>query len=241
MKKTITSKEACTLAHQIKKNTGCTLAEAFKLAYNGQTEPTPKTSWTRAELDQIFSDKAAELLRKGYMIDTMYMAGHQGEVAKLRFYKGKDHYQLIMDYTSNWDHWYSETYHIRFGKYTEEVRKYDTLWVNKFDTTWSLEAWKITDNYFVAEELAEEIASKRRERSKERTIYGVVLGEEYHKAVLPLIRKQKGRKGTKLSNIVKVQRVSPMNYMTGKPMRRYYLVTIDKHNGDRPENVEIKF
>lgn len=242
MKKTITAKEACTLAHQIKKNTGCTLAEAFKLAYNGQTEPTPKTSWTRAELDQIFSDKAAELLRKGYMIDTMHMAGHQGEVAKLRFYKGKDHYQLIMDSTSNWDHWYSETYHIRFGKYNEKVDGRTTLWNERFDYTWEFQATKITDNWFVTAELGEAYSQKHYDRLHARNEERwVEIDSRYYKAILACVRKQRGFKGTKLSDIAKVQRCVDIR-LDGSVSRRRYYVTLSKtdKNG-RPITLDIKF
>ncbi len=42
-KNTISSKTACTLAHEIRRNTGCSLAEAFKAAYTGKV-PETKTN-----------------------------------------------------------------------------------------------------------------------------------------------------------------------------------------------------
>ena len=83
MKNNITSKQACTIAHQIRRETGCSLADAFKAAYAGNNTANPKTSWTAEDLNKIFSDKTAELLRKGYIIDAAAMSGHQGEIGKI--------------------------------------------------------------------------------------------------------------------------------------------------------------
>jgi len=243
MKKTLTSKEACTLAHQIKKNTGCTLAEAFKLAYSGQTEATPKTTWTYADLNQIFSDKVAELLRKGYSIDTAHMGGHQGEVAKIFLVKGKDHYVIVMDTTSNWDNWYSETYHIRFGKYSEPVT-YDrqTLWLDKFEYTWEFQATKITANWFVTAELGKEYSDKHHSRiNARRQSYWTDVDSKFYKVVLACVRKQRGFKGTKLSDIARVQRCVETR-LDGSVSRHQYCVTLARTNKyGNNVTVDIKF
>ena len=121
MKNTITSKQACTIAHQIRRETGCSLADAFKAAYAGNSTLNPKTSWTAEELNRIFSDKADELLRKGYTIDLAGMAGHQGEVGKVIFKKNNTFYALVMESKSRCDGRYSDVYTIWFGKYTEDT------------------------------------------------------------------------------------------------------------------------
>ena len=213
----LSSKEACTLAHQIRRETGCSLADAFKAAYNRNTTPAaPKTSWTMDEITQLFSDKVAELLRKGYVLDPVHMNGHQGEISKVLFTKNGDYFQLIMDEHSDFGKWYGTVISIRFGKYTEEVRPArsltdwsDTLWTNKFDTSWEMEVAKIADNYYVTLELAEQYNNKRHERFL--SVSGtrpssVELSERSYKAALACVRKQKGFKGTKLSDIVKVTR-----------------------------------
>lgn len=241
MKNTITSKEACTIAHKIRRETGCSLAEAFKAAYAGTNTVAPKTHWTREELDQIFSDKAAELLRKGYMIDTKHMSGSQGEIAKILFVKNGSHFQLSMVSKSEFRHWHSDHIIISFGKYTEEARVWDTLWMDKFDSSWSLEVVKITDNYFVTPELAEEFAEKRHNRLVVKYPNRVArMDDRYIKAILPLVRKQKGFKGTKLGDIVRVERINMVDY-NGKPQRRYYKVVVSKKNADHPEVVDIRF
>lgn len=248
MNKTITSKQACTLAHQIRRETGCSLADAFKAAYAGNNTVNPKTSWTAEELNQLFSDKVTELLRKGYVIDVAGMSGHQGEIGKIVFKKNNNYYILIMEskITSSMGK-YNERYTIRFGKYTEEVEDHalntwTTLWINKFDTTWSLEFVKITDNYFVTKELAEEFNEKDKARCESHWYYAsTIVDSKYHKTLLKLVRKQKGCKGIKLSDIQKAYRVTPVDYH-GNPGRRYYHVIMNKQDKNgRAIVVDIRF
>ena len=249
MKKNITAKEACTLAHQIKKTTGCTLAEAFKLAYSGQTESTPKTSWTADELNQIFSDKVAELLRKGYTIDLGSMSGHQGEIGKVTFKKGNDYYVLVMEDRSNFNAGkYDRLYTIRFGKYTEEVNQrpldtWNTMWLEKYDNTWSLEFVRIADNYFVTVDQAEKINQLWRERTRNsKSSCFEEVGPKYTKAILGCVRKQKGFKGVKASEIAKVVRITPYNWVSETMGPRYYKVTLNRTNKyGNTVTVDIKF
>ena len=219
MKNTITSKQACIIAHQIRRETGCSLAEAFKAAYAGNSTINPKTSWTADELNQIFSDKAAELLRKGYTIDLAGMSGHQGEIGKVVFKKNSNYYLLIMERKSNlFRGKYNEHYTIRFGKYTEKIENHGlntwvTLWIDRFDTTWSLEFVKVTDNYFVTEELADEFNKKSKARRDARYC-GVIppVDTKYYKVLLKMVRKQKGHKSVKLSDIKSAYRVNSMKH-----------------------------
>lgn len=250
MKKTLTSKEACTLAHQIKKNTGCTLAEAFKLAYSGQTEVTPKTSWTAEELNNIFSDKAAELLRKGYTIDVSGMSGHQGEIGKIIFRKDGCWYALVMESKSTFGEGkYSDKYVIWFGKYTEDISNmrlldtWNTPWLNKFEASWSLEFIKITDNYFVTVDQAAKINQLWRERAhNSKSSCFEEVGPKYTKAILGCVRKQKGFKGVKASDIAKVVRITPYNWVSETMGTRYYKVTLNRTNKyGNTVTVDIKF
>ena len=122
------NKTACSLAHEIRNNTGCSLAEAFKAAYAGTT-PTQKTHWSLNDLDKIFSDKTAELLRKGYTIATNLMGGHQGEIAKLILRKGDKVLILVMDRTHDFGKLYGERISIRLDEASEEdvSRNQDSL------------------------------------------------------------------------------------------------------------------
>ena len=245
----ITSKEACILAHQIRRETGCSLADAFKAAYAGNNTVNPKTSWTADELNQIFSDKTAELLRKGYTIDVAAMSGHQGEIGKIIFKKNDNYYILIMESKSSYSEGkYNEHYIIRFGKYTEKVESHalntwTTLWVEKFDTTWSLEFVKITDNYFVTVEEAKAMNEKWIARAKNQARGLVeVIDSKYYKNILPAARAQKGCKSLRASNILEVKRVYNTSWTTNEITGRYYRVVTDKTDkAGCPVVLEIRF
>lgn len=232
----LTSKEACTLAHKIRRETGCSLAEAFKQAYAtnpSRTHTSPKTSWTKAELTKVFSDKVAELLRKGYIIDTDHMSGSQGEVAKVIFVKDNAHYQLIMESKNEYRLYYGESVVIRFGKYTEDestVYPNSTLWISRFDTTWSMTVIKITENYYVTEELAQAFRAKQESRmeAKYSTKPNTVDLNRYGKILLACVRKQKGYKSLKLTDILSASYWTEYDWYTNSIIGHSYSVKISK-------------
>ena len=238
----LSSKEACTLAHQIRRETGCSLAEAFKATYNRNTvSAEPKTSWTAEELNQLFSDKATELLRKGYTIDLAGMAGHQGEVGKVIFKKNNTFYALVMETKSSFaDGRYSDRYMIWFGKYTEDTSNmrpldtWNTLWLNKFEATWKQEFVKISNDYFTTVEEAEVMNKKWLDRALNRGKAWEEVSPKYNKVILACVRKQKGYKSVKASEILTVKRMISDKH--------YYRVELSRQNKyGRNTVVEIKF
>ena len=246
----ITSKEACILAHQIRRETGCSLADAFKMAYNGHTKAETKTHWTDEELNQIFSDKAAELLRKGYIIDVAGMSGHQGEIGKIVFRKDGCWYALVMEEKSTFGEGkYSNKYVIWFGKYTEDIgnmrllNNWNTPWLNKFEASWSLEFIKITDNFFVTVEEAKGMNEKWFNRCRNsRTNPWDAVDSKYFKYILPAVRAQKGFKSLRMSNILEVRRIYITDWIDNKVTGRYYKVFTDKTDkAGRPVTIDIRF
>lgn len=237
----LSSKEACTLAHQIRRETGCSLAEAFKAAYNRNTvSADPKTHWTAEELNQLFSDKTAELIRKGYTIDLAGMAGHQGEIGKVIFKKNNTFYALVMESKSRCDGRYSDVYTIWFGKYTEDTSNmrpldtWNTLWLNKFEASWKQEFVKITDNYYTTIEEAAVMNKKWEDRIHSRSRAWEEVSPKYNKVILACVRNQKGYKSVKASEILTVKRM-----ITDK---HYYKVELNRQNKyGRNTIVEIKF
>ena len=241
MKNTITSKQACTIAHQIRRETGCSLADAFKAAYASNSTINPKTNWTRDELDKIFSDKAAELLRKGYLIDTDHMGGSQGEVAKVLFRKDGKIYILVMENNYSYASWkYNKMITIKFGVNT--CPAWSTVWIDKMEVLWSMSVVQLSDNYFVTEELSEQYNELNKTRYHNSLIHrSVDVSESYHKVILPLVRKQKGMKSMKLNNILKVRRLTEVNFQ-GQVLGRYYRVFTDKNDKNgRPVVIDIRF
>ena len=236
----LSSKEACTLAHKIRRETGCSLADAFKMAYNGQTQVETKTSWTAEELNKIFSDKATELLRKGYTIDLAGMAGHQGEVGKVIFKKNNTFYALVMESKSHCDGRYSDVYTIWFGKYTEDTSNmrpldtWNTLWLNKFEASWKQEFVKISDNYYTTVEEAAVMNKKWTDRALNRATGWEEVSSKYNKVILACVRNQKGYKSVKASEILTVKRM-----ITDKHTYRVELNRQNKYG--RNDRVEIRF
>lgn len=239
----LTSKEACTLAHKIRRETGCSLTEAFKQAYSSNKPAPIKTTWTKAELTKVFSDKVAELLRKGYIIDTDHMSGHQGEIAKIRFTKNNAHYQLAMTNDHNFKNYYSKVIRITLGKYNREessVTPNTTLWMEDFDTIWQFTVIQITENFFASEDLAETFNNKVSDRRIARHIpyYTDKDINRYGKALLACVRKQKGYKGTKLSDIARIRRYDEYDYnnhYTGHG----YIVELSSKQTKNGKNVTI--
>lgn len=205
MNNTISSKTACTLAHEIRRKTGCSLAEAFKAAYAGKA-PEIKTTWTRDDLDKVFSDKTAELLRKGYTIYTAAMGGHQGEIAKMIFQRNDKIYILKMEdkHEFNMRGLYNYILTISFGEYTGDPRL--TIWIDRMDTTWSMSVVKITNNWFVTEELAKAANKIWMDRCKNRDTSARhdLSIERYGKLVIKLVNKTKGNKGKKVSDLSQI-------------------------------------
>lgn len=237
----LSSKEACTLAHQIRRETGCSLAEAFKAAYSRNiVSVEPKTSWTAEELNQLFSDKATELLRKGYTIDLAGMAGSQGEVGKIIFKKNNTFYALVMENKSRCDGRYSDVYTIWFGKYIEDTSNmrpldtWNTLWLNKFEASWEQEFVKISDNYYTTVEEAAIINKKWTDRALNRATNWEEVSSKYNKVILACVRKQKGYKSVKASEIIKVTRI-----INGKHIYRVELSRQNKYGHN--DRVEIRF
>lgn len=231
----LTSKEACTLAHKIRRETGCSLTEAFKQAYSSNKPAPIKTSWTKAELNKVFSDKVAELLRKSYIIDTDHMSGSQGEIAKVLFIKDNAHYQLIMESKNEYTIYYGESVVIRFGKYNEDestVYPHSTLWISRFDTTWSMTVIKITENYYVTEELAQTFRTKKESRmgAQYSTKSNAVDLNRYGKVLLACVRKQKGFKSLKLTDILSASYCTERDWRTDAIIGHSYNVKINKLN-----------
>lgn len=205
---TMNKQEICTLAHQIRKNTGCDLKEAFRQAYAQANGIAPKTSFNRADLDKVFSDKVSELLSKGYMISTSTMAGTEGEIAKLHFKKDGKLFILLMDKTLKGvlDNKYAWKIRICFGEYTGDLR-YGTIWNEQADYTWEQLFVQISEDYFVSEEEGIRINEKAYLRMRQHN--DVTIKEVNPAAAEILLKyahKQQGCKTAKLSDIEHIRR-----------------------------------
>ena len=220
----INSKEACTLAHKIRRETGCSLAEAFKQAYSGTPTAAP-TYYTQQDLDKIFSDKTAELIKKGYMIHVPTMSGSQGEMAYITFIKNNQLYRLSMDkeYIIGSNCCIDSYVTIRLGKSNdnEAVLNGRTFWKNDITVIWSLNVAKVNswrrskpqETRFIPLDRVEECEAKAKERALNKySNCDFSLSEKSHPAALTWVRAHRGYKGTKLTDIKKVTKIYNGSY-----------------------------
>ena len=238
---TMDNKTACTLAHKIRRETGCTLAEAFKAVYAGKSTIETKTSWNREDLDKIFSDKAAEMLRKGYTVATSLMNGHQGEIAKLIFRKDNKVLVLVM----TWEHEYTRIYGdqivIKLDEASDDDVRSKSIWLeHSTKTLWSFTVNKLSDNYFVTHEMAEAAGklAQNRWKTSARPLVST-MSEKYHSAILPSVRKQRGFKSVTVANITKVERILDTAGWKAEIVGRHYRVYIEK--AGKATTLDIRF
>lgn len=215
----LSSKEACTLAHKIRRETGCSLAEAFKQAYSSNPTASAPLFYTQKDLDKIFSDKVAELINKGYVIYVPAMSGSQGERAYITFIKDNQLYRLAMNtsYRSLGEcNFADRIVSITLGKSTRphEIFKGGTFWKDDVDVLWSFEVaqvanWRRTryqaDRFIPMERLAEcEAKAEARIHAKYGPSNTSILPNKFNKAALAWVKTVRGYKGTKLEDIQKV-------------------------------------
>lgn len=225
MKKTTTtstrlsSKEACTLAHKIRRETGCSLAEAFKKAYSSAPTAAP-LFYTQNDLDKIFSNKVAELINKGYMIHVPTMAGSQGERAFVTFIKDNQLYRLAM---------YAESRGLRECNFADRIVKITlgqstrpsdvlqgyTFWKDDVDIIWSFEVAQVAswrreryqaDRFIPMDRLPECEAKAEARVNRKYLSYNPIMtfSPKMNNAALAWVKTVRGYKGTKLEDIQKV-------------------------------------
>ena len=79
--------------------------------------------------EQAFTRKVSELIAQGYTIAAKPMGGHQGEIAKVCFYRNGAYYALALLYHYAQERW--DTVEMVFGEAPEDYREADTMWIKK--------------------------------------------------------------------------------------------------------------
>lgn len=249
----LTAKEACIKAHAIRKETGCSLSDAFKAVYANKNSVPRKASFFRRELDEIYTSLVTKYLRNGYIINTTRMAGSQGEIAHIDLTKGDKTIRILMDngyntgdknYDLLWDD--ADRLVILVGEVADDDRS--TIWNNHLKVIKKQVFCKLSDNFYVTPDQMPRIAELRRNRfynfgvgngfnsTDKKTLFssnGVYATMDEHdkahalcESILPLVRRQQGCKGTKVSDIKSIVRVKS-KYTT------HYEIAIAKPNSTK--------
>lgn len=240
----LTAKEACTKAHAIRKETGCSLSDAFKAVYANKNSVPRKVSFFRTELDEIYTSLVTKYLRKGYIINTTRMAGSQGEVAHIDLTKGDKTIRILMDNGFNTGDGYSDFVWDRYDRLVILVGEvtdasWSTIWNNHLKVIEKQVFCKLSDNFYVTVDQIPDIAELRKTRFYARmdtdvrviSSYNDDMTSEMAKAAEKVVRTQKGYKTTKFS-VKGVQRVNTCNHI-------YYFINILNNKGQR-ETISIK-
>lgn len=190
------------------------------------------------EIEAIMTAKVAEYISKGYILSTVTMSGHQGEVSKVDVKKGNEIIRILLTSESSWDdegHIQKTT--LTVGRAQDKVRSnrpFDTMattiWNNKLDIIEEL-VWYSVDSsadYF-SEDKDEIIEQHKTQMNRWRVRESIrdmrtkkdVTNEAMKKAVLPFIRKQNRCGKMKAENITKIVKFYSCEYS-----RMHYNITL---------------
>lgn len=159
------------------------------------------------EIEAIYTKKVAEYIAKGYIINTCTMPGHQGEIAKVDFRKGKEVIRVLFTEDS-WNTF--DTFVILVGRSTETCtnHRYDTIWNNRLEIIERIEFFKVTEGYAAEtiEEFKSIINKQYDRRNKRYRANRTVMSDAAKNIVLPFIKRQPRCKSCKVSDI-KVEKI----------------------------------
>lgn len=137
-----------------------------------------------AEINKRYTDKVAEYLAKGYMINAGTMGGSQGEISKIDLFKGTELIRVYIYRESrysfkNEDDFYGDTVVLRVGKWSKEVNPNcsgdRTVWMNDLEIIYE-ETFYLVSHYayygkaWYVDDIEEARASQRTRRSRYKSV-----------------------------------------------------------------------
>ena len=130
-----------------------------------------------ADINALFTQKVAEYIGKGYVINSTTMAGHQGEIAKVDL--RNDHEIIRIVFGTVYKN-FRDGVAVTVGRYTNErylqpmeFRRSDTIWTNDMEVIENREFWQMQKNYrgvdfFVEGDAGVEAIEKHEKRCEQR-------------------------------------------------------------------------
>lgn len=167
----------------------------------------------KKEIGLVFTEKVAEYMAKGYVMNIDTMSGSQGEIAKVDLRKGDEIIRILV--ATGYER-LDEKISVIVGRNTSKMynRGHDTIWNSELEIIEEVEWYKVSENYYCDEDEYRVVEEKRFKRfDSKRTEDVVDFGEEAKKILLPWVKRQKGCKTCKLSDIT---RVFKRKYNNGK-------------------------
>lgn len=181
------------------------------------------------DIEAIMTAKVAEYITKGYILSTVTMSGHQGEIAKVDVKKGNEVIRIMLTSESNWtEEGTIQKTTLTVGRAQKQVRinrPFDsmctTIWNNELDIIEAL-IWYSVDssaNYFsedeneIIEQHKKQMKRWRvREAYRKMRVQKDVTSDAAKAAVLPFIRRQNRCGRMKAENITKITKYYSCEY-----------------------------
>lgn len=193
------------------------------------------------EINRIYTEKIKEYFNAGYTINAGTMSGSEGEIAAIDLTRENDSTLIIRIYMEEF-YCYGEMPYLRgirivTGSVTDPIdanldkRMSNTIWNNRLKAIDEVRFYKIGEDkvggktwYGTFEE-----AKAAQEKAFDRFKIDSAIGDgkhtfpiSSHKIILPLIKKQKGFKSARLSDVDEVYGETIYNPLNGKTSKRYY-------------------
>lgn len=124
-------------------------------------------------INKVFTDKVAEYIANGYVLNPLSMNGHQGELGKVDLVKGSELIRVCMVRESHYDwknkdSWYGDTVEILVGRWdhSAEESAHRTVWMDSFENLETVVFYELRRNawYVGTLEEAMEATNKKNER-----------------------------------------------------------------------------
>lgn len=197
------------------------------------------------DIEAIMTAKVAEYITKGYILSTVTMSGHQGEIAKVDVKKGNEVIRIMLTSESNWtEEGTIQKTTLTVGRAQKQVRinrPFDsmctTIWNNELDIIEAL-IWYSVDssaNYFsedeneIIEQHKKQMKRWRvREAYRKMRVQKDVTSDAAKAAVLPFIRRQNRCGKMKAENITKITKYYSCEYD-----KMHYSITLTNNKSYR--------
>jgi len=190
-------------------------------------------------INRKFTEKVAEYMARGYIINTSTLGGHQGEIAKVDLTNGTEIVRILLNSVSacdakNNDYHHFEIVRLLVGRVTDRAipnspNQWNTIWNDNLDTLHVEDFFEIGhqqrngDKWYGTR--AEAVAQQNKQRERRRATWeasGEPLSEAAKEIVLPFVRRQPRCKSVKCSEIESITK----HHIESRTGKRYVKYTI---------------
>ena len=165
---------------------------------------------TRADIEKVFTEKAAQLMAKGYRVNAVTSSGSQGETARWDLTNGEEVIRIALNDECRKD--WTKVVVLTLERFPYDPHR-DLLWGGEGEEVDRME-WAVVDGdaynldgkfLTLADYEAGKVAEKRLSRSCRRTAPAGVISYDAD-TVLRIVHNVKGCKGVKADEITRVRR-----------------------------------